>query len=92
MLAGLTQCGTTTKLTAHWADKAYQKASGLGRLYVPYEDGNEPIAERVARHVTTVKLLADNLEYVREGKGIVIEGLPGFQELADQGVGAWLSE
>jgi len=73
-------------------DKAYQKAAGLGRLYVSYEGGNEPIAERVARHVTTVRLLADNLEYVREGKGISIEGLPGFQELSELGVGAWLSE
>lgn len=73
-------------------DKAYQKAAGLGRLYVSYEGGNEPIAERVARHVTTVRLLAENLEYVREGKGISIEGLPGFQELSELGVGAWLSE
>ena len=32
--------------------------------------------ERVARHVTTARVLADNLEYVRDGKGITIEGLP----------------
>ena len=73
-------------------DKAYQKAAELGRLYVPYEGGSEPIAKRVARHVTAVQLLADNLEYAREGKGIVIEGLPGFQELSGNGVGAYLSD
>ena len=39
-----------------------------------------------------VKLLADNLEYVRDGKGIAIDGLPGFQELSERGVGAYLSE
>jgi hypothetical protein len=90
--AGRFRGKTDEALILTGADKAYQKASGLGRLYVPYEGGNEPIAERVARHVTTVRLLADNLEYVREGKGIVIEGLPGFQELSDLGVGAYLSE
>jgi hypothetical protein len=90
--AGRFRGKTDEALILTGADKAYQKASGLGRLYVPYEGGNEPMAERVARHVTTVRLLADNLEYVREGKGIVIEGLPGFQELSDLGVGVYLSE
>ena len=90
--AGRFRGRTDEALILTGADKAYQKASGLGRLYVPYEGGNEPIAERVARHVTTLRLLADNLEYVREGKAIVIEDLPGFQELSDQGVGAYLSE
>ena len=90
--AGRFRGKTDEALILTGADKAYQKASGLGRLYVPYDNGNEPMAERVARHVTTVRLLADNIEYVREGKGLVIEGLPGFQELTDRGVGAFLSE
>lgn len=90
--AGRFRGKTDEALILTGADKAYQKAAGLGRLYVSYEGGNEPIAERVARHITTLKLLADNLEYVREGKGVVIEDLPGFQELSDQGVGAFLAE
>lgn len=90
--AGRFRGRTDEALILTGADKAYEKAAGLGRLYVPYEGGTEPIAERVARHVTTVKLLADNLEYVREGKGITIEGLPGFQALSERGVGAYLSE
>jgi hypothetical protein len=90
--AGRFRGKTDEALILSGADKAYQKASELGRLYVPYEGGSEPVEERVARHVTAVQLLADNLEYVREGKGIAIEGLPGFQELSGKGVGAWLSE
>ncbi len=90
--AGRFRGRTDEALILTGADKAYEKAAGLDRLYVSYEGGDEPMAERVARHVTTLKLLADNIEYVREGKGIVIEGLPGFQELSDQGVGAYLSE
>ena len=90
--AGRFRGRTDEALILTGADKAYEKAAGLDRLYVTYEGGNEPMAERVARHVTTLRLLADNLEFVREGKGIAIEGLPGFQELSEQGVGAYLSE
>ncbi len=73
-------------------DKAYEKAAKLGRLYVPWESYDKRFEERVARHVTTVKMLAHNLEYVRDGKGVTIEGLPEYQELSDLGVGAFLSE
>jgi hypothetical protein len=90
--AGRFRGKTDEALILTGADKAYAKAAGLGRLYVPYESGAKPIADRVARHVTTVKLLADNLEYVREGKGVTLEGLPGYRELSDQGVGAFLSD
>lgn len=90
--AGRFRGKTDEALILTGADKAYVKAAGLGRLYVPYESGAKPIADRVARHVTTVKLLADNLEYVREGKGVTLEGLPGYPELSDQGVGAFLSD
>lgn len=85
--------GKTDEALIHTgADKAYVKAGGLGRLYVPYDAGETPLAGRVARHVTSVKLLADNLEYVRDGKGVTLEGLPSFTELSDQGVGAYLSD
>ena len=90
--AGRFRGKTDEALILTGADKAYQKASGLGRLYVPYEGGSEPIAKRVARHVTAVKLLTDNLEFVRDGKGVEIDGLPGFQDLTANGVGDYLSD
>jgi hypothetical protein len=90
--AGRFRGRTDEALILTGADKAYKKAYKLGRLFVPYETGAKPIADRVARHVTTVKLLADNLEFVRDGKGVVIEGLPAYQELSDRGVGAYLSD
>jgi len=61
-------------------------------LYVPWESYDKRFEERVARHVTTVKMLADNLEYVRDGRGVTIEGLPAYQELSELGVGAFLSK
>jgi hypothetical protein len=73
-------------------DKAYDKAAGLGRLYVPWESWDKRIAERVGRHVTSVWMLTENLEYVREDAGVTIIGLPSFAEMSEQGVGAFLSE
>ena len=90
--AGRFRGRTDEALILTGADKAYEKAYELGRLYCSYETGAKPMANRVARHVTTTQLLADNLEFVREGKGVVLEGLPRYQELSDLGVGAFLSE
>jgi hypothetical protein len=90
--AGRIRGRTDEALILTGADKAYAKAHELGRLYVPYENGERPMAGRVARHVTAVQLLADNLGYVREGKAVDIDGLPGFSELSERGVGAFLAE
>jgi hypothetical protein len=73
-------------------DKAYEKAAGLGRLYVPYDVSGKPIALRAARHVAAVQLLTDNLEFVRPERGVVIEGLPGYEALSSNGVGAYLND
>jgi len=90
--AGRFRGKTDEALILTGADKAYVKAAKLGRLYVPYDSGDKPMSQRVGRHVTTMKLLADNLEMVREGKGVIIEGLPEYEEITDLGVGAFLSE
>jgi hypothetical protein len=73
-------------------DKAYEKAAGLGRLYVPYDETGKPMAVRAARHVTTVQLLADNLEFVRPDRPVRIEGLPSYEDLSANGVGAFLAD
>ena len=83
---------TDVELILTGEDKAYEKAAGLGRLFVSWESFDKRFEERVARHVTTVRVLAENLEYVRDGKGLTIEGLPAYQELSELGVGAFLSE
>ena len=90
--AGRFRGKTDEALILDGEDKAYDKAAGLGRLYVPWESYNRRMAERVGRHVTAVRLLADNLGYVRDGKGIAIDGLPGYDELSAEGVGAFLAD
>lgn len=90
--AGRFRGRTDEELVLTGEDKAYDKAAELGRLYVPWESWDKRMAERVGRHVTSVKLLADNLEFVRDGAGIVIEGLPAYSSLSEEGVGAYLSD
>jgi hypothetical protein len=85
--------GRTDEALVHTGeDKAYDKAAALGRLYVPWESYDKRIEERVGRHVVAVRVLADNLEYVREGRGVGLGGLPTYQEFYDRGVGAFLAE
>jgi len=90
--AGRFRGRTDEALILSGEDKAYDKAAGLGRLYVPWESWDKRIAERVGRHVTTVWMLTENLEYVREDAGVTVTGLPTFAEMSEQGVGAFLSE
>jgi predicted deacylase len=90
--AGRFRGRTDEALVLTGEDKAYDKAAALGRLYVPWESWDKRIAERVGRHVTSVKLLAENLEFVRDGAGIAIDGLPAYAALSGEGVGAYLAD
>jgi hypothetical protein len=80
---------TDERLVLTGEDKAYTKAAALGRLFIPY-GGNQPIAYRVARHVTAVRIFVENLDMVRPGKGVTLEGIPGYEEILKQGVESFL--
>lgn len=72
-------------------DKAYARASKLGRLFIPYEE-DQPLALRVARHTTAIMTCVDLLETVLSPeKGIKIENIPGYEEIIAQGVGPFLA-
>lgn len=90
--AGRFRGKTDEALVLSGEDKAYVKAFGLGQLYIPYDDGTEPMDERVAKHVTTFRLLAENLEFVRENKGVIFEGIPAYEDIRTKGVGAFLAK
>lgn len=81
---------TDEALVVTGADKCYTKASKLGRLFIPY-DKDQPIALRTARHVTGVKLAIDMLGEVAPDKKIVVENVPTYVQIRDQGIGPWLN-
>jgi hypothetical protein len=73
-------------------DKSYLKAAGLGRLFVPYEEGGKPLEARVARHLTAIMTFLSMMEFfVDENKAIEIDGLPTYQRLVESGIGKWLN-
>ena len=72
-------------------DKAYARASKLGRLFVPYEE-DQPLELRVARHVTAVMICIEQLEMVLdESKGVTIGNIPGYEEIIADGLSKYLA-
>ncbi|MCX7828178.1 MAG: succinylglutamate desuccinylase/aspartoacylase family protein [Thermanaerothrix sp.] len=71
-------------------DKAYLKASGLGRLFVPYDSKGKPIEERVGRQLATVMAVVGAFSDFNPERGVVIEGIPSYEEIVSGGVGSFL--
>jgi hypothetical protein len=81
---------TDERLALTGEDKAYVKASALGRLYIPY-DGDQKMEYRVGRHTAAIMSFLDNLDMFYEEKGVLLENIPTFGELQEKGVGIFLS-
>ncbi|MDH7483726.1 MAG: succinylglutamate desuccinylase [Spirochaetales bacterium] len=72
-------------------DKWYVRAAKLGRLYVPYDDSGHPLEERVGRHLAGIQELAFSWTLSNEGQPLEFEGLPSYEDLMTDGLGAWLA-
>jgi hypothetical protein len=71
-------------------DPAYERAAKAKRLFVPFSEDGWPLGVRVGRHLTGVVLFARNLDLVKPGHGVVIEGLPDLADLREAGLGPYL--
>ena len=72
-------------------DKAYAKASKLGRLFVPYDE-DQPLELRVARHVTAIMTCIEQMDMILgEDKSLVIENIPGYEEIIADGLSKFLA-
>jgi len=71
-------------------DKAYAKARDLGILFIPYAEGDQTIALRVARHVTAIRVFMEMLEFYFDDKVLAIEGVPDYEDILKNGVGTYL--
>jgi len=81
---------TTASLVVEGKDKAYLKASRLGRLFIPYDERGVPLSERVARHLAGVAAVLQSLAELEPEKAVETEGLPGWRQIMEKGVGAFL--
>lgn len=73
-------------------DPRYVEAQKLGRLFVPYDENGHPLEERVGRHLTGISQLVLVMGENEPEKEIVMEGIPSYAELLENGIGFYLKE
>ena len=83
---------TDENLVLTGKDPTYVKAQEIGRLFVPYDENGLPIEERVGRHLTGVVQHINVMGENEPDKEIIIGGLPSYEDLQKNGVGAYLKE
>ena len=83
---------TDENLVLTGKDPTYVKAQEIGRLFVPYDENGHPIEERVGRHLTGVVQHINVMGENEPDKEIIIEGLPSYQYLQKNAVGAYIKE
>ncbi len=71
-------------------DPCYLKAAEAGLLRVPYDSTGIPLEVRVGRHLAGVRALIDALSFVQPDKSLAVSGIPGYEDVQRQGVGAFL--
>jgi len=82
---------TDEALVVEGKDKFYELAAKYGRLYVPFDENGHPIDVRVARHITGIVQLANSYNNLDFGKKLVIEGIPSYSEIENDGLKIYLN-
>lgn len=73
-------------------DPRYVEAQKLGRLFVPYDENGHPLEERVGRHLTGISQLVLVMGENEPEKEIVMEEIPSYADLLENGIGFYLKE
>jgi hypothetical protein len=71
-------------------DRFYERASRLGRLFVPYGPEGVPLKHRVARHLAGVKVLLEGWGGLEPAATVAVEGIPAAPDIEARGLGAFL--
>lgn len=82
---------TTAELVLEGKDPQYERAAELGRLYVPFGPAGHPLETRVGRHLTALTTFFDMFSLFYPDNAIIVSGVPGYDELQQNGVGAYLT-
>lgn len=72
-------------------DKAFFKAASLGRLFIPYK-GSQSIEMRTFRHLAGIGAVLKALNDSTPERGVVISGIPEYDEGLSQSLGHWLND
>jgi hypothetical protein len=71
-------------------DEKYKEASQLGTMRITYEPTGEPLARRVGRHLRGLQAIINASMESAPEKRVVLGGLPEYEQILRQGVGAFL--
>lgn len=80
----------TISLIVDGKDKYYERASRLGRLFVPYGPEGIPLKLRVARHLAGVRALLASLKDLEPDNAIELRDMPSPADVQAKGIGAFL--
>lgn len=78
---------TDEELLMSGKDRFVMKAGEHKLLYAPIDENGWSAAKRVARHVQTMLTLLEVHSMVHPDKTIIVEGVPGYSEIMDKGLG-----
>lgn len=81
---------TNEDLVVTGKDKMYEHAAKLGRLFVPFDAGGQPLSLRVARHVTAIHVLIRDAFEKNPKQAVILTGVPSYNDLVKKGVGSFL--
>jgi hypothetical protein len=71
-------------------DKYYERASRLGRLFVPFGPEGIPLKSRVGRHLAGLNAILKSLTELEPEKLVEVENMPDAAEVQARGIGASL--
>jgi predicted deacylase len=68
------------------------KGAKLGILYVPFDENGSPLEDRVGRHSSTVQEIIANYNFMYPEREILINDMPRWEEIRENGVGFYLRQ
>lgn len=83
---------TDEELLMSGKDRFVMEAGKAGLLYAPIDENGWPINKRVARHVQTALSLVETNNVLNPDQMILVEGIPTYEEMMENGVGYYLTD
>ena len=83
---------TDEELLMSGKDRFVMTAGENKLLYAPIDENGWPIDKRVARHVQTTMTLVQTNNTMNPDQTILMEGIPSYAEILEQGIGAFFHD
>ena len=82
---------TNEELIINGISKNYQMAKETGALRIVYRDEGEHLKHRVGRHLAGFMAILSAYNELHSDKPVKVSGLPGYQDLVENGIGEYLN-